>query len=251
MEVLGKSLALFEKIIDRKNLNKAEIKIQARGLSPEEAIGDPGRDDFPLAEGHEVMIQADFQGSYGQAFTDHPGNYEGTLEKLLNLPSNNNYRRALKVAAMNAVLNHLGLIDRTIHCRDEGPACCAEKIVEWLEDNRPELTKLLIIGYQPAIVEECLKHYGKNVVSVTDLAEERIGKTLTDGAVIKDAASKNEKLIATADFVLATGSTVINDSMPGLLELFRKHKTEFSFFGNTIAAVSYLMALPRLCFEAN
>ncbi|MFP4687843.1 MAG: Rossmann-like domain-containing protein [bacterium] len=249
MEILEEALHSFEKIIDRNNLQRGKIKIEARGLSPEEAIGQPGREDFPLAEGNEVMIQAEFCASIGQAFTDHPGNYEGSLAELLELPADSNYHRALKIAAMNAVLGQLKLIDRTVHCRNQGPQKCAEQIVDWLKTNHPELKKLLIIGYQPAIVEECLRYYGSDVVDVTDLAAERIGRRLTDGAVIKNGHKKNENLIGGADFVMATGSTVANNTISELLTLFKKHKTDFTFFGNTIAAVAYLLALPRLCFE--
>jgi len=38
-------------------------------LSPRDAIGDPGRDDFPILRGREVLMQAVYKGAAGQAFT--------------------------------------------------------------------------------------------------------------------------------------------------------------------------------------
>ncbi|GAI33155.1 unnamed protein product, partial [marine sediment metagenome] len=61
---------------------KVAIKT-ARTLTPQEVIGKPERDDFPLLKGKEVMLQADFKGSLGQAFTDMPGNYSGSLREIL------------------------------------------------------------------------------------------------------------------------------------------------------------------------
>ncbi len=250
MDILTEALNKFEKNVTELGLRKEEIKIEARGLTSEEAIGDPGREDFPLAEGHEVMIQAEFLGHHGQAFTDHPGNFQGSLEELLSLPMDSNYLRALRVAAMNAVLCSQDLIEKTKHCHDEEPQKCAEEIVEWLEENQPELEKLGIIGYQPAIVAECLDHFGADNVEVTDINENRIGRELTGGAVIKSGREENKSLIRRADFVLATGSTVINGSMDDLLNYFNDMETDYSFFGNTVAAVAYLLNLPRLCFFA-
>ena len=64
--------------------------VNVRPLTSKEAIGNPERDDFPLIKGKEVMIQADFRGSLGQAFTDMPGNYSGTLREVFEMPLTNN-----------------------------------------------------------------------------------------------------------------------------------------------------------------
>ncbi|MGM0381830.1 MAG: Rossmann-like domain-containing protein, partial [bacterium] len=251
MDILEEALVKFKMVVDSLAIEREEITIKARGLSSEEAIGNPHRDDFPLSEGDEVMIQAEFMGEYGQAFTDHPGNFQGSLQELFELPLENNYQRALRVAAMNAVLRSRDLVEGTVHCHDEEPRQCAEDIIDWLEDKHPEVEKLGIIGYQPAIVDECLEHYGADKVEVTDINEERIGRELPGGAEIKSGRKENKALIERADFILATGSTVINGSMDELLDYFEETGTEHTFFGNTIAAVAYLLDLPRLCFYAS
>ena len=71
---------IFSKLIDNKDFWKEKVVIRARIREPEEAIGNPERTDFPLLQGKERIVQADFKGSYGQAFTDMYGNYEGTLD---------------------------------------------------------------------------------------------------------------------------------------------------------------------------
>ena len=66
-------------------------------------------------------MQAEFSGSFGQAFTDMYGDFEGTLQDVLAMELNNNYRRAIFVATLNAVLRHLGMIEGSVHCKDKGP----------------------------------------------------------------------------------------------------------------------------------
>ncbi len=111
----------FGKIVAENNLREGNVRISAKTLSAEEAIGNPERDDFPLLKGKERLMQAEFNGSLGQAFTDLYGNFEGTLQNVLDMELKNNFRRAIFIATLNAVMRHLGLIDGTIHCKNNGP----------------------------------------------------------------------------------------------------------------------------------
>jgi hypothetical protein len=67
------------------------------------------RTDYALLRGHEVMIQADLKGAYGQAFTDEPMDYSGSLASIQDLPLVSSRERALLVATVNATYGHLGL----------------------------------------------------------------------------------------------------------------------------------------------
>jgi hypothetical protein len=90
-------------ICRREGLLGETVRVCAAPLSTEEAIGTPEDKDFPLQKGKERLLQATFRDARGQAFTDHYGNYEGTLESLLATPPENTFRRAVFVAALNAV----------------------------------------------------------------------------------------------------------------------------------------------------
>ena len=90
-------------------------------LSSQEAIGELDRDDFPLLRGKEVLMQAVYRGAAGQAFTSVSGCFKGTLGDVLELPLTGSFRRAVLVSTMNAVLRNFGLIEKTVHCKDDGP----------------------------------------------------------------------------------------------------------------------------------
>jgi hypothetical protein len=51
----------FEKITRENGLSDSDISVLVKTLSPEEAIGVPGRRDFPIVEGKERVVEADFQ----------------------------------------------------------------------------------------------------------------------------------------------------------------------------------------------
>ena len=65
-------------VIDKSLLDR-NITVKARALSTKEAIGNPESDDFPLMKGRERLMQAELEGSAGQAFTDQFGDFEGTV----------------------------------------------------------------------------------------------------------------------------------------------------------------------------
>jgi len=246
MNVLRKTKNEFFKIIKDNSIEKDKIDIEIMGLSPEKAIGNPGRNDFPLLIGNEVMIQADYSGSLGQAFTDHPGRFSGSISDVINLKLDNNYHRALFVSTVNAVLNHLNRAEKTIHCRDQEPHECSQEMVKWIRKNS-DAEQIGIIGYQPAITEECSKVFGSKNVKVTDLNPKLISE-YKDGIKIWDGNTDTEKLIKESDLVLATGSSVINDSIDNIIDIFNRYDREYYFFGNTIAGAAVLADLPRLCF---
>jgi hypothetical protein len=87
MQFIGAHEALESLLNDYQELNSMEITINSRALKNEEAIGHPDRDDFPLLRGKEVLLQAEIDGSYGQAFTSDPIAYQGAVKNILELPA--------------------------------------------------------------------------------------------------------------------------------------------------------------------
>ena len=71
----------FQQIIDENGLAADDIRIRSKSLTVEEAIGITKRKDFPIITGKEVMLQADYKGSQGQAFTDSPAVFSGRFRR--------------------------------------------------------------------------------------------------------------------------------------------------------------------------
>ncbi|WP_338823621.1 hypothetical protein MHOCP_18170 [Moorella humiferrea] len=238
MQFLESIREKFRRMIETRNLNgDEEVKIvSARPLTPEEAIGRPERQDFPLLKGKETMIQATFLGSYGQAYTDMPGNYQGTLKEVLAIPLCTNYERAVFIATLNAVMRHLKLIDRTIHCRDREPGLCAARLVDYVRE-RFGSPRIAFIGLQPAMVAALAAHFP---IRVTDLDPDNVGRR-KDGVLIEDA-SRTPEIIAWSDLVLATGTTAVNDTLSGVMGV-----KPVVFYGVTISGIARLEGYEQYC----
>lgn len=238
----------FRSLVDRHGLSH-ESPISIRPLGVAEAIGDPAPwRDYPLLKGKEKLIEADFGGHIGQAFTSSPAGWQGTLADVLRFDLDEERDRALFVACVNAVGRSLGLACDTIHCKDRGPALCAEKMATELEKRLPARGKIGIIGYQPAFVHALSDHFGPDRVMVSDLDPDNIGRKEA-GVPIIDGATGLEVIADWADLGFATGSTLANDTLDDIVHAFETRHKPIIFFGTTIAVPAVLLGLERLCFE--
>ena len=227
----------FERIVKEHNLLNENVVIKAAPLTAEEAIGNPTDKDYPIIKGQEKLMEANFQGGRGQAFTDLYGNFSGTIQDVLNLNLHTNYQRAIFISTLNAVIRYLGLLKDTVHCKNDEPRECAENAVDFVkrEYGNP---KIFLIGYQPRFAEIFSQHFRLRIV---DLDNEMIGKKV-NGVLVEneEGTSKN---IEWADLLWITGTTVVNNT----IERFSRVKKDKVFYGTTIAGAAYILNLKRFC----
>jgi len=237
-EVFKKLQPYINEILENPELSSTSINISCKALSPQEAIGSPGRDDFPLQKGKEKLMQAIIDGSGGQAYTDMPGNFSGTLKEALTLPADNNYHRAVIIAALNAILHKTDKVTCTIHCKDAGPGECSQKLREKIAEDYVN-PHIAVIGLQPAMVEQLAHRFN---IRVFDLDPENIGKDKY-GVTVESGDYDLEKIEEWCDLFLVTGSTVVN----GTIDQFLDRKKPVLFYGTTVAGTAQLLGLNRFC----
>jgi uncharacterized protein (DUF4213/DUF364 family) len=239
----------LEAIAASQNLGGEAVQVKIGTLSVKQAIGSPKRQDFPLLQGKEVMIEAQFLGSCGQAFTDKPSNFSGTLNDVLRLPLDTNDNRAIFVATLNAVAAHLEVVTGTRHCHDEEPEECAREIAKTIPAKYGRV-RVGMIGLQPAILDNLARTLGKDNVRCTDLNPDNIGTTKY-GVVIQDGRTETDKLIEWSDLALATSSTIINNTFDGIRERAMREGKRLIIFGVTGAGAAALAGLERLCYKGH
>ncbi len=227
----------FTRTINQNGLEAEEIVIKTIALSPEEAIGDPEDRDYPLIIGRERLMQAEFKGSLGQAFTDMYGNFNGRLNDIVEMDLKNNFRRAIFISSLNAVMRYLKLVDKTIHCRNNEPRECSRELVKYIERNYGQ-PKIAFIGFQPRMVEALSANFE---LRVTDMDADNIG-TVKFGVKV-DSPEKTQENLKWCDMVLATGTTVVN----GTFNQFRLSRPVV-FYGITISGVAKLLGLNHFCY---
>ncbi|WP_034632935.1 Rossmann-like domain-containing protein [Maridesulfovibrio bastinii] len=238
-ETLNKVQAEAAKIWKSGGLLDQQIKVKARVLSIEEAIGNPEGDDFPLQKGKERLMEADFCGCKGQAFTDMFGDFSGTIGEISKMDLENNFRRAIFISSLNATMRYLGKTDRTIHCKDKEPTICAGKLPQYIRDNYGDV-KITQVGYQPKMVEALSSEFQYRVL---DLDPDNIGQKKFN-AVIEGSETSQEAL-EWADIILSTGTVIVNDT----LEDFLREKPVI-FYGTTIAGAASIMGWKRYCDQS-
>jgi hypothetical protein len=228
-------------IIEEYDLGKLEVNIQVRTLAPIEAIGETTRQDYPLLIGKEVMIEADFLGAKGQAFTTNPQDFKGFVYQIMTLPLNNTANRAVFIATLNAIMCYLGKAEKTIHCQNDEPEKCGEDMAQYIMEKYGSV-KIGLIGLQPAILDALQKNFE---IRVLDLNPETIG-TIKSNILIEDGNEQLNSVKEWAQLLLVTGSTIVNGSIIDYLNL----NIPVLLYGNTIAAAAKLMNLERVCFYA-
>ena len=237
-EVFKKLQPFIDGILEDPELASAKITVNCQALSAEEAIGSPGRTDFPLQKGKEKLMQAQIGGCSGQAYTDMPGNFFGSLHEALTLPPVNNYKRAVIIAALNAACCKTEQVTSTVHCWDKGPGECSVKLLDAIAGKYGN-PRIAVLGLQPAMVEQLSRRFETRVF---DLDPENIGKEKY-GVTIESGDYSLEQIEDWCDLFLVTGSTVVN----GTIDPFLNRKKPVIFYGTTIAAPAELLGLNRFC----
>lgn len=232
----------FSNLILTHGLEGEEIRVMTHPLTAEEAIGTPKDDDYPLLKGKERLMEAEFRGAKGQAYTDLFGDYEAGIEEIANLQLVNNFKRAVFIASLNAVMCYLGLVEGTIHCRDEEPVECARDLNGYLKDNFGELERVALVGLQPRLLEALAGEYQ---VRVVDLDPDNIGE-VRKGVRI-ESSEEIEKIISWSELLMVTGTTVVN----GTVEYFLGHDRPIVFYGVTIAGSARVLNLNRFCVKGH
>lgn len=235
--VFGQLRTAFADLLSKNNLEDEHVIISARPMRPDEVIGNPEADDYPILKGKERMMEATFRGAKGQAFTDMYGEWNGNISEVITMTLSNNFRRAIFVSSMNAAMRHLGLVENTVHCRDEEPVHCAEQCLEKMLREAPN-SHITMIGHQPRFLEllsGCFR------LSVVDKDPDNIGRTILGTTIM--GPERSEQLINNTDILLVTGTSLVN----GTIDQFLNRKPKTIFYGVTVAGAAKALGLKRYC----
>jgi hypothetical protein len=206
---------LIEKI-EKLNVDDREIRIRCKTLTPEEAIGNPLHDDYPIQLGKERVIEANFMGKRGQAFSDSYFNYSGKVSNILALNLETNARRAIFISSLNAIMAYLKNIPETLHCKDDDLMRCADHFPDFVKDQSLKTNNVLLVGLQPRLLEvlTLLKN-----VRVCDLNPDNIGKSKC--GIVIDGPERFSDNAKWAGAIFATGSTIVNGTIDEIINADR------------------------------
>ena len=234
MDLYDELKVALRKEIQKHDLSGQNISVRCKTLSAKEAIGEPEHDDYPIIKGKEVMVEADFKGAKGQAFTDEFENADCLIDDLLNINLDSNKKRSIFISGLNAVFRYLNLCDKTIHCKDKEPKECANNLYEAIGASN----NVFLVGYQPRFLEMLTSKYN---VKVVDMDPDNIGANIS-GTVIEPPEMTTSG-IKWCDLIFATGSTIVN----GTIANFLNQDRPVLFYGVTISAAASILHLKKYC----
>ncbi len=243
--VLESAKKKLEQIVDQQGWRDIEVSVSVKMLTPEEAIGNPMRRDFPIVEGKERVIEVEVMDCKAQAFTDSPREFAGTIGDVLALPLNSNSNRAIFIGTLNAILKYRGRIESTLHCKDEEPEQCAHEIAAYIRCKHG-MVNVGLIGFNPAIVESLVKTFGAEHINITDLNYDNIGKTKF-GVIVRDGRIETEDMVRISDIILMTGTTLVNNTFDGIRRLINKYAKEYLIYGVTASGINELLDYQGIC----
>ena len=241
MDLYEKLKLYFKDLVKEKGIEEDEVEVSFRLLEGIEVLGETRRKDYPLLTGKEKILEAEFRGAKGQAFTLAGSIFHGKIKDVLELELDEDYNRGIFIACLNAVMSYFGLIKGTVHCKNNEPEECACMLTRDFKNHSSR--KIAVIGYQPAFIEALVKE--GFTIRVLDLNIENIG-TDNLGVLIEDGIKHYSDVVQWADIILCTGSTIVN----GTIENFVGLDKEVYFYGNTIAGPSKILGLRRICKNA-
>jgi uncharacterized protein (DUF4213/DUF364 family) len=243
--VLEAAKTKVKRIVDEQGWRDIGVSVLVKTLSPEDAIGNPKRRDFPIVEGKERVIEVEIKGCKAQAFTDSPKDFSGTIGDVLALSLDTNGERAIFIGTLNAVLKYRGRIEATLHCKDEDPERCAHQITAYIRCKHG-MINVGLVGLNPAIAESLVKTFGAEHVNITDLNYDNIGKT-KHGVTVRDGRTGTVDMVKASDLLLMTGTTLVNNTFDGIRRLMNKYNKEYLIYGVTASGTNELLDFQGIC----
>lgn len=226
----------YQRLAQENAWQSETVNVRVKTLTTEEAIGNPEHQDYPLVKGKERMMETKFLGSRGQAFTDMYGDFSGTVGEIGAMDLRNNFRRAIFLATLNAMARHLGIVDRTEHCKDDKPPECSKELVRYVKKNFGQ-PRVALVGLQPRMAEALAEEFE---LRVTDMDQDNVGDTKFGIRI--EGPERTADNIAWCDVALVTGTTLTNDTVRGVLM-----DKPTVFYGVTVAAPAHFLNLTRFC----
>ncbi len=162
---------------------------------------------------------------------------------MLTLSSNRNL--AVFIAVLNAAMHSLGMLETSLHCRDDDPEKGAKGMADYVRDRWGQF-RVGLIGLNPAIAEALVIALGTDNVRITDLNPKNV-RAAKFGLTIGDGGTQTEELIRWSYMVVVTGTTLVNDTFDNIWNCIRCYGRDYLIYGVTAAGVCELMGWNRLC----
>lgn len=184
----------------------------------------------------EYCVTADIDGVKGEAYTETPAAFNGTLKQALDIRPDNEGISAITISALNAAMNRLSLCPGVLPKKDEDHASYADAICRYVKEHYGK-SRIVLVGYDGYLVKRFVDA-GLEFWTL-DRDPDNISQDRFDHVVVNSAKRNRESSFAWGDIFIVTGSTLCN----GTIVQYLNSGKELYFYGITCAGAATLIGL--------
>lgn len=212
-----------------------QIEIRA-DREPEKTLV-PVEDRISGANKPEYRVTAVFRDKKGEAYTETPADFSGTLEEILRIVPTDQGIDARFIAAVNAVMNYLGYADGTFPDDPAAHEEYADRLCGFITSGYGR-SKIVLVGYDGYIVKRFMDE-GLDFWTM-DRNPEHISRDRFHHVIVNSGRYNREACFAWGNILIVTGSTLCN----GTIVQYLNSGKELLFYGITFAGTAALLKLP-------
>ena len=185
----------------------------------------------------EYCVTATLCGVKGEAYTEEPTGFSGTLRQALHILPTEKGISAVTIAALNAAVNYLGLAPGTFPEGEEAHFRYADALCRYVTEHFGK-SNIILVGYDGYLVKRFVEE-GLDFWTM-DRDPDHISQNRFHHVVVNNAKRNRESSFVWGKYFIVTGSTLCNGTILPYLDSDK----EVLFYGITGAGAATLLHLP-------
>ena len=234
-ELYDQIISAFHRVDGAEALLKEPIAVTA-SEEPERTLR-PENEPVSEAARPEYCVTATLLGIKGEAYTEEPENFSGTLEEALRIAPTEKGISAVTVAALNAAMSYLNLAPGTFPEGEEASVLYADQLCRFVKKNFGT-DNIVLVGYDGYLVKRFMEE-GFSFWTM-DRDPDNITQDRFHHVVVNNAKRMRESSFIWGKYFIVTGSTLCN----GTILHYLNTDKEVLFYGITCAGAATLLNLP-------
>ena len=234
-ELYQKILSGFYELDGAKALLNETVSVK-KSEEPERTLR-PENDPPSTVARPEYGVTATLCGVKGEAYTEDPSDFSGTLQQALEIPPTEKGISAVTIAALNAAVNYLGLASGAFPEGEEARFCYADALCRYVTEHFGR-SNIILVGYDGYLVKRFMDE-GLDFWTM-DRDPDHISQNRFQHVVVNNAKRNRDSSFVWGKYFIVTGSTLCNGTILHYLDCGK----EVLFYGITCAGAATLLHLP-------
>lgn len=234
-ELYGQILSAFNQLDGAKELLQEKVSVTA-SAEPEKTLRP--KDDPPSTVARpEYAVTATLCGVKGEAYTETPEDFEGTLQQALDIGPGEKGISVVTIAALNAAVSYLKKTPGTFPEGEEAHTRYADALCKYVTEHYGT-NNIVLVGYDGYLVKRFMDE-GLDFWTM-DRDPDHIAQDRFHHVVVNNAKRNRESSFVWGKYFIVTGSTLCN----GTILHYLNSGKELLFYGITCQGTATLLNLP-------